>query len=44
LDNGFHPVNSINFKKRLVARGVIFDRTNIGVVVYLTLAGYKNFG
>jgi putative DNA primase/helicase len=42
LDNGFYPVNSINFKKRLVARGVFLDRTNIGVVVYLTLAGYKN--
>lgn len=44
LDNGFHPFNATNFKKRLVARGVILDRTNIGVVVYLTLGSYKNFG
>ena len=44
LDNGFHPVNVTNFKKRLVTRGVLLDRTNIGVVVYLTLGSYKNFG
>ena len=44
MDNGFHPVNATTFKKRLGARGVLLDRTNIGVVVYLTLEGYKRFG
>ena len=39
LDNGFHPVNATNFKKRLIARGVILDRTNkITIIAFVYLS------
>ena len=36
IEDGFKPVNKINFKKRLIAFGIHIDRKNIGIVAYIT--------
>lgn len=42
-DNGFYPVNKLNFEKRLERLKIIIGRQNIGKVAYMSIS-YKNFG
>lgn len=36
IENGYKPVNNLNFKKRLEGSQIVVDRTRIGNVAYLT--------